>query len=205
MNKLTQIICSTLIIIMSTSLGYAATTVSQPNDWQTYTNKECSYEVQYPPNSRVVSGPDIRNGFYFNPIQFIDHLKDTDQFKDIVLINNCMTKIYLPIEPNTTLYAKYIVLLVIKNVPKQWPPPFPTNGNIVTVGNKQFYKVHDIDAAMCRQYDHYYYFFKKNNNYYVLIFLFTSHCLGVKNNEQKYDEALESKDFDRILSSFKIL
>lgn len=187
------------------SFGCSATTISAPNGWQTYSNKECGYEVQYPPNSRVVSGPDLRHGFYLNPIQFIDNLKNDEQFKDIVLINNCMTKIYLPIQPNTTLYAKYVILLVIKNVPKQWPPPFATKGDLVTVGNKQFYRIHDVDSAMCHQYDHYYYFFKKNNNYYVLIFLFTAHCLDEKNNETEYNQTLESKDFDSILSSFKIL
>lgn len=179
--------------------------------WVKLTNQNCGYSISYPKFAKLMPvDENFRQGFHFNPIQFIDDLKNTDLFKNIVINNDCITKISLPIQPKTNLDGKYLILFTVDNVPNQWPPPFMTTnlkkeGELFPIGNKQFYKVVDADAGMCHHFDYNYYFLKKLNRYYVVLFLLASHCPDVAPNQTNFNLKTETKDFNWMLSSFSNL
>jgi len=201
-------IISSLCVIALTTFSFVVM-ADVPANWQTYTNTACGYTIKYPPGGVLGgSGAGFRKGFYLDPVQFVDNLAAQ---KVASYDPECTAKISLPIvSTNSNLDGKYLILLTLDNAPKKWPPPFALapeeKGELVLVGNRQFYKLRDTGAGMCHEYNYTYYFTKDKNKYYVGLFLLTAHCPGVKgNNEKAYDLYSESKDFNQIISSFNIL
>lgn len=210
-----------LLAILATFLSFSTHAASN-SSWHAYTDPNCNYTLQYPNGSKISTTTEsgMTHQYRVDPIQYIHDLQNIKQlptppkeafpFATIKIQKTCAIKVTLPIkEKRTNLDGRYLFVFVLDNIPKQWPIPqiyFPGREQIFTrINNNEYFVVATSNADMCHNIDNTYFFLKKDNKYYVLNFALTSHCFGIADSDKKtFNEALESSDFRKIISSFKV-
>ena len=211
------------VLLLSTSSCYSfAATTNTINTMPSYTHADCGYTIFYPKDSqsKPITEKAIAAKYSLDPLQYVHDLQAIKQFANppknalafskIKINDTCILEIDLAKkQQQTNLDGKYLFVLQIDNVPKEWPVPaiYPNGQKIelVTLNNKNYAKVNTRDAGMCHQIDNTYYFLKSGNKYYVLNFVLTSHCFGIKDTDKKqFNKKLEIADFDKIAANFLI-
>gem|GEM_PF-2779141 len=162
---------------------------------KTYSDKQSGYQIQYPVNGRIAAtGENVRKGFYLDPLQPVVELMNEGQFANARIDWSSVVKIAFP--------NKYLIMLVLNNVPANTPPP---DSHPIKIGNYTFYQQHSWDAGMCHNYDYYTYFLEQNNRYYVFIFLITKNCFANQNaaNSSAHFN-INTQEFDNILRTVQL-
>ncbi len=165
--------------------------------WATYTNKRLGYKIQYPdPATRLEAVEDIRQGFYFDPLQPITDLEHQPGFAGITIMPRSLVKVSFP--------DKYLIMLILDHIPDETPPPA---SQTIIINGHRFYQQHSWDAGMCHNYDYFTYYFKNADKYFVFIFLVTNSCHANDNFAplEKSDGHLNTVEFEKILASFQLL
>lgn len=207
-----------LFMLLVTCCSFAANQSNLPS----YSHSTCGYTLFYPKGSQVKSTTEqaITATYSLDPLQYIHDLQNIKQFTNppqnalpfvgIKINDACSLEVSLPKkQQQTNVDAKYLFVLQIDNIPKEWPVPviYPNGQKVelITLNHKNYARVNTSDAGMCHQINNLYYFLKADNKYYVLNFVLTSHCFGTKDSDKKaFNKKLETADFDKIAANFLV-
>jgi len=169
--------------------------------WVKYINTKLGYEVLIPKNSIVKDGNSIKT-LFGDTIKLLQN--NNEEFKPNISAADVVSIILPTITPKELLkndyIRKYLVILTLNGLSKDWRPKQMFSGKQVTVGKNTYYKVESGDSGMMQNVEGQHYFIKHANTYYVISFLFTSSHSEVSPNFPGFNER---SIFDSILRTFK--
>lgn len=183
-------------------LEHQKTTVnpSKTAQWVKYVNNQSGYEVLIPKNSIVKNGESIKT-LFGDTIKLLQ--TNNEEFKPNISSSDIVSIVLPTITPKELLkgdyITKYLVILTLNDLPKDWSPEQIFSGKKVIVGKNSYYKVESSDSGMMQSVEGEHYFIKHANTYYVINFLFTCSHSEVSPNFPGFNE---KSVFNSILETF---